>query len=72
MGLFTDNTPILDFFGDKSTVGFERLFTKIYKEVNAPQLYATTHTINPLNNRCRKCGFYGLEIHRHKLPCQTQ
>jgi hypothetical protein len=66
---YLDRTPCTDYFGDRSTVGFEKLWLDILREIRRP--YHKTHDIRPWDLRCNHCGRSEVEIHLEKLRCDN-
>ena len=69
---YQDQTPCIDAFGDRSTVGFELLWRDLWREIRKPPLpYYKTHDINPFNLVCLRCGRSERDIHWEKLRCES-
>jgi hypothetical protein len=70
---YLDQTPCTDLFGDRSTVGFEKLWIDMLREIRRPPLpYHKTHDLDDWTMRCRRCGRRELDIHLEKLRCEDQ
>ena len=69
---YQDQTPCIDAFGDRSTVGFELLWRDLWREIRKPPLpYYKTHDIDPFNLVCLRCGRSERDIHWEKLRCES-
>jgi hypothetical protein len=71
---YLDRTPCVDGYGDRSTVGFEKLWQDVWAEVRAAQArpYHATHDIDPWHMHCRHCHRHEIDIHLEKLRCEDQ